>query len=101
MLSLLAQNKHILRNIVNCTFKVVSDQLTEPALQSILAVLNNEGQDVDEDEQNDEEDDEQDDEDDDELEADSEEVSDEEEDEESESDSEETENQVPTWFLYK
>jgi len=107
MLSLLAQNKHILRNIVNCTFKVVSDQLTEPALQSILAVLNNEGNDDDEDieddeekdeeddEQEHEEDDEQEDEEDDEQEGDSdkEEVSDEEEDEESENDAEGTENQ--------
>ena len=56
MLSLLAQNKHILRNVVNCTFKVISDQLNEAALQSILAVLEdgdqdeNEGEDEDGDE---------------------------------------------------
>ena len=66
MLSLLAQNKHILRKLVNVVFKVVCDQLTEPALASILAVLCPEeaeeesgDEDDDEDEDEDEEDEEE------------------------------------------
>jgi len=55
MLSLLAQNKHILRKLVNVVFKVVCDQLTEPALASILAVL---GPEEAEEESGDEDDDE-------------------------------------------
>ncbi len=64
MLSLLAQNKHILRKLVNVVFKVVCDQLTEPALASILAVLGpeeaeEESGDEDDDEDEDEEDEEE------------------------------------------
>lgn len=64
MLSLLAQNKHILRKLVNVVFKVVCDQLTEPALASILAVLGpeeaeEESGDEDDDEDEEEEDEEE------------------------------------------
>lgn len=76
MLSLLAQNKHILRKLVNVVFKVVCDQLTEPALASILAVL---GPEEAEEESGDEDDDEDEDEEEGDEEEDKEESGDEEE----------------------
>ena len=78
MLSMLAQNKHILRKVVNCIFKVISEQLTEPALQSILKVLLTE-----EDSQDDSDDD-----------SDGEDEEDEKEEEDSDSEDEEQENEV-------
>jgi len=67
MLSLLAQNKHLLRKVVNCIFKVVSDQMTAPALQSLLDVISAGVQDDDsnEGEESEEEEDDEDDVDDD------------------------------------
>ena len=84
MLSMLAQNKHILRKVVNCIFKVISEQLTEPALQSILKVLLTE-----EDSQDDSDDD-----------SDGEDEEDEKEEEDSDSEDEEQENEVWTKCIY-
>jgi len=43
LLSLLAQNKHLLRKVVNCIFKVICYQLNEPALMSLLDVIRSQG----------------------------------------------------------
>ena len=87
MLTLLSQNKHILRYVVNCIFRVISDQLTEPALQSILAVL--EGTDAEEEAASDDEDDDEDEEDGENNKDDEEEDEDDDEDEEESADEEE------------
>ena len=49
MLSLLAQNKHVLRNLVKTIFKVVSNQLTKPGIQSLLEVIKGKDEDLEED----------------------------------------------------
>jgi len=48
MLSLLAQNKHLLRNLVKTLFKVISSQLTKPGIQSLLEVIKGKDEDIEE-----------------------------------------------------
>jgi len=81
LLSLLSQNKHLLRKVVSSVFTVICPHLTLPALDSILAVINpGEGVDEEDGEESEGEDDEEEgdddeeEEDDDEMEEDEEEV---------------------------
>jgi len=57
LLSLMAQNKHLLRKVVNCIFKVISEQMTEPALLSILDVLSSGDENKGDDDSDDDDDD--------------------------------------------
>jgi len=57
LLSLLAQNKHLLRKVVNCIFKIISNQLTEPALMSMLAAIRSDENSTSNEESSDSEDD--------------------------------------------
>merc|ERR1719431_1720187 len=58
LISLLAQNNHLLRGVVGAVFSVVGKDVTAPAMGSLLAVINQKEGDADKDEEEDEEDEE-------------------------------------------
>jgi len=91
LLSLLSQNKHLLRKVVSSVFTVICPHLTLPALDSILAVLRATEEGVDEEEEESEGEDDEDEDDDEEDEEDEEEEI--EEDEEVEEDGDDTDDE--------
>merc|ERR1719431_1547837 len=51
LISLLAQNNHLLRGVIGAVFSVVGKDVTAPAMGSLLAVINQKEGDADEDEE--------------------------------------------------